>query len=141
MSTRVSPSQHGYNGHMRSVNIAELKNSLSAWLKVVQSGEEVVIRDRRVPVARIVPMHDDLDATEAALVASGQLQMPVEALDVDAFLALGRKTRAKPASLDAVRDAVDWTREEADYGSVLGHKRRRSAVRRRAARASNKKTA
>ena len=41
---------------MRSVNIAELKNSLSAYLRLVRDGEEVVIRDRNRAIARIVPI-------------------------------------------------------------------------------------
>jgi hypothetical protein len=35
---------------MRSVNVAELKNRLSMYLSFARSGEEVVIRDRNLPV-------------------------------------------------------------------------------------------
>jgi prevent-host-death family protein len=37
------------------VNILEAKNRLSRLLKSVQAGEEVVIANRGVPVARLVP--------------------------------------------------------------------------------------
>lgn len=37
---------------MRSVNIAELKNRLSAYIRFARAGEEIVIRDRNLPVAR-----------------------------------------------------------------------------------------
>lgn len=40
------------------VNILEAKNSLSRLIKVVQSGEEVVIANRGEPVARLVPVGD-----------------------------------------------------------------------------------
>jgi prevent-host-death family protein len=40
---------------MRSVNVAELKNRLSKYLTFARSGEEVVIRDRNLPVAKLVP--------------------------------------------------------------------------------------
>jgi prevent-host-death family protein len=42
---------------MKTVNIGELKNQLSAYLRYVRSGEEVVVRDRGIPVARILPLH------------------------------------------------------------------------------------
>ena len=37
------------------VNVLEAKNRLSRLLKSVQAGEEVVIANRGVPVARLVP--------------------------------------------------------------------------------------
>lgn len=40
---------------MRSVNIGTLKNQLSAYLRLVRNGEEVVVRDRDKPIARILP--------------------------------------------------------------------------------------
>jgi antitoxin (DNA-binding transcriptional repressor) of toxin-antitoxin stability system len=38
---------------MRSVNVAELKNRLSKYLSFAKGGEEVVIRDRKLPVAKL----------------------------------------------------------------------------------------
>lgn len=63
---------------MRSVNIAELKNSLSACLGEVRRGEEIVVRDRDVPFAKIVPLFgaDDVASEERALVAAGKLRLP-----------------------------------------------------------------
>jgi prevent-host-death family protein len=63
---------------VRSVNIATLKNRLSVYLKAVREGEELVVRDRNRPIARIVPLSgvDGMDADELALVASGQLRPP-----------------------------------------------------------------
>ena len=40
---------------MKSANIADLKAHFSEFLASVESGEEVEIRKRNVPVARIVP--------------------------------------------------------------------------------------
>ncbi len=40
---------------MRSVNIAELKNRLSRYLTFAKGGEEIIIRDRNLPVAKLVP--------------------------------------------------------------------------------------
>ena len=63
---------------MRAVNIAELKNRLSHYLEGVRRGEEVVIRDRDHPIAKIVPLvhADDYEAEEAQLVAAGILRLP-----------------------------------------------------------------
>ncbi len=36
---------------MKTVNIGELKDQLSGYLQYVRNGEEIVIRDRSVPVA------------------------------------------------------------------------------------------
>ena len=41
---------------MKSVQIAELKDHLSADLRAVEAGAEIVVTDRRRPIARIVPM-------------------------------------------------------------------------------------
>jgi prevent-host-death family protein len=41
---------------MKRVMIAELKDHLSAHLRAVEAGEEVVVTDRSRPIARIVPM-------------------------------------------------------------------------------------
>ena len=67
---------------MRTVNIADLKNQLSRHLKHVRQGEEILIRDRQVPVAKIVPLSsvNDFDAEELALAAAGLLRLPEKTL-------------------------------------------------------------
>ena len=40
---------------MKTVNVAELKNRLSTYLQLVRDGEEVIVKDRNTPVARILP--------------------------------------------------------------------------------------
>ncbi len=67
---------------MRTVNIGELKNQLSGYLQHVRNGEEIVVRDRNVPVARILPFHPDAGwEQEAQLVASGAMKMPEQEMD------------------------------------------------------------
>ncbi len=74
---------------MKTVNIGELKNRLSAYLRYVQNGEEVIVRDRNRPVARILPFdHSSISEEEAELVASGAMKLPQQAMDWDAFFAL-----------------------------------------------------
>lgn len=51
---------------MVTAKVAELKKRLSKYLALVKSGEEIVIRDRNLPVAKLVPFSSD-GATEEEL--------------------------------------------------------------------------
>jgi len=68
---------------VRSANIADLRNHLTKYLREVRAGEEIVVRDRQRPIAKIVPLTvDDDSADDAALVASGfmrRAQRPLRA--------------------------------------------------------------
>ena len=71
---------------MRTVNIGTLKNQLSAHLKLVRNGEEIIVCDRNVPVARILPFNPaDFSEEEARLVASGAMKLPEREMDWDLF--------------------------------------------------------
>lgn len=62
---------------MRTVNISDLKARLSAHIQIVRDGEEVLVCDRNLPVARIVPCHlEDRSEQERRLVARGVLTPP-----------------------------------------------------------------
>lgn len=64
---------------MKTVKVAELKNRLSAYLQLVRNGEEVIVKDRDQPVARISPYSlVELSERERRLVASGALKLPEE---------------------------------------------------------------
>jgi prevent-host-death family protein len=105
---------------MRSVNIAELKNRLSAYLQQVRAGEEIVIRDRNLPIAKIVPLvTTDVSAEELALVASGQMLLPSEPFNERAFWSIGSEHPASADIAQSLSDAVSQDREERDAG-VLG---------------------
>lgn len=72
---------------MRSVNVAELKNQLSKYLRFARGGEEVVIRDRNLPVAKLVPFSTEgADDQDLVLVAAGKLRLPKVRLDVKELL-------------------------------------------------------
>lgn len=72
---------------MRSVNVAVLKNQLSKYLTYAKAGEEVVIRDRNLPVAKLVPFSaEDADEQELRLAAEGKLKLPASKLDLKKFL-------------------------------------------------------
>jgi antitoxin (DNA-binding transcriptional repressor) of toxin-antitoxin stability system len=97
---------------MRTVNIGTLKNQLSAYLRYVKNGEEVLVRDRDMPVAKIVPVtkpnpdDNDYAAEGAYLIATGQMRPALEELDREEFWKLPRPT----VSDEAVKEALDWVR-------------------------------
>ena len=94
---------------MKSVNVGTLKNELSAYLRRVRKGEEVIVRDRNVPIARIVPFRaTNLTEEEAELTARGILKLPEEEMDWDAFWALPRPT----VSGDVMQKAIHWAKGE-----------------------------
>ncbi len=46
---------HSYLIAMKPVNVAELKNRLSHYLRLVRKGESLLVRDREQVIARIEP--------------------------------------------------------------------------------------
>ncbi len=94
---------------MQTVNIADLKNNLSAWLEQVKNGEELVVKDRNTPIARVMPLAsgEDLDAEEEALVAAGLMRLPLDEKNDD-FLDLP----APEVSLDVIRAVIRAERDE-----------------------------
>src|ERR1700758_3374511 len=62
---------------MKTVQIGDLKNHLSAHLRDVRNGEEILVRDRNEPVARIVPyVPESIEEQEKLLIARGILRPP-----------------------------------------------------------------
>jgi prevent-host-death family protein len=61
-----------------AVRIGDLKNNLSAHLRRVRQGEEILVCDRETPIARIVPLTagEDFTEQERALAAEGKLRLP-----------------------------------------------------------------
>jgi antitoxin (DNA-binding transcriptional repressor) of toxin-antitoxin stability system len=94
---------------MRSVNVAKLKNQLSKYLTFAKGGEEVVIRDRNLPVAKLVPFPaENADDRDLLLVAAGKLRLPKARLDVTRLLKI---PTGKVAGNKAIRAVTD-EREE-----------------------------
>ena len=63
---------------MKTANVSQLKSRLSSYLDAVQQGEEIIVRDRDRPIARIIPLTvgggDEFE--ESALVAAGVMTLP-----------------------------------------------------------------
>ena len=95
---------------MKTVNIAELKNRLSVYLNEVKAGEEILIRDRKKPIARIVPLRHsaDHDAELIALAAEGKLRLGSPGGLDDSFWDLP----APRVSPKVLQQALDEERDE-----------------------------
>ncbi len=93
---------------MKSINVAELKTGLRRYLDEVRAGEEIIIRDRDLPVAKIVPIqHDFIDDPELlALAAEGKVRLPQEQL-TDAFWEM-------PTPKVSLKEAVAAVRADRD---------------------------
>jgi prevent-host-death family protein len=114
---------------MASVQIADLKNNLSAYLRKVRTGEEVIICDRKSPIAKIVPLSaGDLDLEAQELIAKGLMLPARKPFDADAFFAIGRGVRMPRVNRAALQRAMDFAREDVNVG-ILGRKRARKPVR------------
>jgi prevent-host-death family protein len=93
---------------MRTVNIAELKNSLSKYVTFAREGEEIVIRDRNLPVAKLVPFStDEASDEDLLLVAAGVMRMPQEPLKVSELLKIPTGTVSSNAGIQALLDDRD----------------------------------
>src|SRR5512132_3717954 len=92
---------------VKSVNIAELKNGLSVYLNEVKAGEEILVRDRNQPVARIVPLARSMDEELLALASQGKLRLGDGVVD-ESFWAM--PAPRVPAA--ALRRAVEQERDE-----------------------------
>lgn len=75
----------------RAISIADLKTNLSTHLARVRSGEEIVIRDNRAPIAKIVPLvtTEGVSEKEIALAAEGKVRLPKTRLPVSFWKTAG----------------------------------------------------
>lgn len=88
---------------MRSVNVAELKNQLSKYLRFAKSGEEVVIRDRSLPIAKLVPFTaDDASDEELKLVAAGKMRLPKAKVSLSQILKIRTGTVSGNKAVEAL---------------------------------------
>jgi prevent-host-death family protein len=58
-----------------SVGVRELRQNLSVYLRRVKAGERLVVTERNLPVAELVPLDADLDPVER-MIAEGLLEAP-----------------------------------------------------------------
>jgi len=88
---------------MRTLSVTELKNQLSKYLTFARGGEEVVIRDRNLPVAKLVPFSvEAADDQDLKLIAAGKMRLPKMRLDVKALLNIPTGSVAGNKAIEAV---------------------------------------
>jgi prevent-host-death family protein len=92
---------------LRSANISELRDKLTQYLRAVRAGEEIVIRDRQRPIAKIVPLTMDEDSEDAALVAAGLLRKAERPLPASFW-----RARRSSVPIAGAAGAVTEDREE-----------------------------
>ncbi len=85
-----------------NVSITELRSHLSNWLVHVRSGEEIVVTDRGVPVARLVGM--DSTSTLQRLTLEGVISRPSTSEKIKA------RGRQRPRAASSVADLVSTQR-------------------------------
>ena len=95
--------------YMKSVNVADLKNHLSAYLSEVRSGQELLVRDRQTPIARILPVAHGAGEDEELqrLAAQGKVRLGGAPLDETFWALPAPRVRAA-----AVRRALDQERDD-----------------------------
>jgi antitoxin (DNA-binding transcriptional repressor) of toxin-antitoxin stability system len=93
-----------------SVNVTELRSRLRSYLSRVRNGEEILIRDRKLAVARLVPLSptNDFDEELQEMAARGLVRLPEKKLDLRSFFALP----APRIPLSKLRAAIEAERDE-----------------------------
>jgi prevent-host-death family protein len=91
---------------MRSTNIADLRNRLTQYLREVRAGEEIIVRDRKRPIAKIIPFTIEEDDDDAALVAAGLMRKGTGTLPASFW-----RTRRPAVPLEAVVAALSADRD------------------------------
>src|SRR5262245_61966650 len=93
----------------RTATVVQLKARLSEHLRLVKSGHEVVITERNVPVARLVPLDDSerkstrrLRLTRSGVLRPGTGKLPA---------ALKRPPAGKPSGKSVVDALLDERNE------------------------------
>ncbi len=94
----------------RAVSIAELKDKLSAYLAEVRRGEEILVRDRSIPIAKIVPLEQfpSGNSEDLALAGEGKLRLAERSLPASFW-----RTRAPKVGRARLMEALRAEREEA----------------------------
>jgi antitoxin (DNA-binding transcriptional repressor) of toxin-antitoxin stability system len=87
--------------YMTTVGIAELRQNLSRYLKLVEQGERLVVTDRNRAVAELGPPPSTGETLDR-LIATGRVSRPLRR-GLPAPLDLGGEPYALSDALDAIR--------------------------------------
>ena len=89
-----------------SVGVRELRQNLSVYLRRVKAGERLVVTERNLPVAELVPLGADLDPIER-MIADGRLIPPTRSLkDLPPRIAVPGDPYAGTRALQEAREEI-----------------------------------
>ncbi len=96
----------GYYGQMEKTSVSKLKDNLSAYLRKVRAGTEVVIYDRDVPIARLerIESTDRSQDRLALLRAQGVIRPPAKPASARQLRAKLQRVAGGVALQDALHD-------------------------------------
>lgn len=95
---------------MIKVQIANLKNSLSEYLRKVREGAEILVTDRDLPIARIVPLSTEKNRTPEEILA----QLKKEGLVHISFSAKTRSRRIPRVKMTPGMSASELLSQDRD---------------------------
>lgn len=99
---------------MKSAKISELKDHLSTYLKEVRKGEEILIHDRNIPIAKIIPyVPESIEEQERILIATGQMTPRKSAESHEEFV---KRFRSLPKPKVDGRAAIQAVIDEREEG-------------------------
>jgi prevent-host-death family protein len=92
----------------RAVSIADLEANLGEYLARVRSGEELLIRDRRTTIAKILPVAvtEGISAEEATLASEHKVRLPLKRVPAS-FWKMSRPRVAGDRALEVLREERD----------------------------------
>jgi antitoxin (DNA-binding transcriptional repressor) of toxin-antitoxin stability system len=93
--------------HMRCANIAELRDKPTRYSGEVRAGEEIIVRDRQHPIAKIVLLTGDDEADDAALVAVGLMRKAQRPLPAAFWRTRRRAVSIRAAAATVSEDRAD----------------------------------
>ncbi len=114
---------------MKTVSVKQLQNDLGRYLDEVRAGEEVVIKDRNKPVAKIIPFsaNGEIAARNDKPAAKKKARRPLPPLEEDSLYITDEELEAHVAKLAAegkIRLGKEplppefWDEPLADFGDV-----------------------
>lgn len=95
----------GYSSHMKTAGVADLKNRLSYFLRIVSRGETVTVLDRGKPIAQLTPPGETSDELQK-LAQTGMARLPLRTAPRDLW------TRRLARSTQSVSDALHEDRDD-----------------------------
>ena len=108
---------------MIRATISEVKNRMSAYLRLVKSGESVLVMERKTPIARIVPVAAHAQARGTSDVQEDEAKLArLERAGVIVRGSAGSPLEALPQPLRAGTGVLDALLEERSEESREGYR-------------------